>query len=172
MATSRAPVKPVSPPSSPAPAPVTTPPAAKPAAAPARRAVPASLLRWVIVALLVVTAVAGAMIWRALNRSPAEVYVIQRGTATAAVYGTVKIQPNVTREVRAQNVGFIRLESGIQSGVVSIGSEIKRDQVLATIVDEVTERALRASPDRIERRGPRAPEARPALRAAPAHGQG
>ena len=138
MASSRAPAKPAK----------TTPvPTAGPLPAPrpvaARRSGSPNFWRWVIVGLLASAVLAGVMVWRALNRNPAEVFIVQRGTATAAVYGTVKIQPNVTREIRAQNTGFIRLESGIQSGVVSVGSEVKSGQLLATIVDDVNERALR-----------------------------
>ncbi len=140
MASSRAPAQPAKP----VPAPSTA-PAPPPRPAAWRRSSSSNLWRWVIVSLLFAAVVAGVLVWRSLNRAPAEVFVVQRGTATAAVYGTVKIQPEVTREIRSQATGFVRLESGIQSGVVSVGSAIKRDQLLATIVDEVTERALRSA---------------------------
>ncbi len=39
----------------------------------------------------------------------AEVALVQRGTAIAAVYGTVRIEPTLVIPVRAQNAGFIRL---------------------------------------------------------------
>ncbi len=96
-------------------------------------------------ALAAAVLLGGFLMWRSLGRSVAEVYSVTKGTATAAVYGTVKIQSAVTREVRAQNTGIIKFAEGIASGVVSIGSGVKRDQVLAVITDETTAKALRSA---------------------------
>ena len=85
----------------------------------------------------------GWLVYRSLSRVPAEVFVVVRSTATASVYGTVKIQSAVTREVRAQNTGYIKFAEGIFSGVSSVGYSVSRDQVLATISDEVTTRSLK-----------------------------
>lgn len=94
-------------------------------------------------ALGVVMLLACWPIYRSLSRLPAEVFTVVRSTATAAVYGTVKIQAAVTREIRAQNTGYIKFAGGMLSGVGSVGFLVKKDQVLATIADETTTRALK-----------------------------
>lgn len=99
--------------------------------------------RWIAILLGVVMLLGGWFIYRSLSRLPAEVFTVVRNTATAAVYGTVKIQAAVTRDVRAQNTGYIKFADGLTSGVTSVGFVVKRDQVLATITDEATTRSLK-----------------------------
>lgn len=72
----------------------------------------------------------------------AEVAPVQRGTAIAAVYGTLRIEPiNVVR-VRAQNTGFIRLADPIAAGRAAIGRSVQKGELFATIADEATARQL------------------------------
>lgn len=111
---------------------------------------PARLWKILAGALLATIALGVLLLWRSLGRAVAEVAAVQRGTATAAVYGTVKIQSSIVREVRAQNTGIIKFADGIASGVVSIGSAVKRDQVLGTITDEATIKALRQAQTELE----------------------
>ncbi|MBS0660646.1 MAG: efflux RND transporter periplasmic adaptor subunit [Verrucomicrobia bacterium] len=111
---------------------------------------PARLWKALATALLAIMAISGWMIYRSLGRPVAEVAAVQRGTATAAVYGTVKIQSSVVREIRAQNTGIIKFADGIASGVVSIGSTVKRDQLLGVITDEATTKALRQAQTELE----------------------
>ncbi len=97
----------------------------------------------VALALAAVVVFGGWLVYRSLSRVPVEVFTVVRNTATASVYGTVKIQAAVTREVRSQNTGYIKFAEGILSGVSSVGYSVKKDQVLATIADEATSRALK-----------------------------
>jgi RND family efflux transporter MFP subunit len=73
----------------------------------------------------------------------AEVAVVRRGTAFAAVYGTVRIEPAFVVPVRAQNAGFIKLADAFSSGRGAIGKSIKTGELLATIADETTARQLK-----------------------------
>jgi len=91
--------------------------------------------------LLVAVAIALA-IWSYVSRPAAEVYEVKRGTAVAAIYGTVRIEWTYSVPIRARNNGYIQLAPGIYSGQSSIGIRVKKDQPLATIVDETTSRAL------------------------------
>ncbi|SDT88304.1 RND family efflux transporter, MFP subunit [Verrucomicrobium sp. GAS474] len=75
------------------------------------------------------------------SRPAAEVYRVHRGTAIAAVYGTVRIEWTSSVGVRAQNSGYIQLKD-ISPGQSSIGLHVRKDQVLATIVDEATAREI------------------------------
>jgi RND family efflux transporter MFP subunit len=73
----------------------------------------------------------------------AEVAIVRRGTAVAAVYGTVRIEPSFVVHVRAQNSGFIRLADEFSAGRGAIGKAVTKGQVLATIADETTARLLK-----------------------------
>jgi len=72
----------------------------------------------------------------------AEVALVQRGTAIAAVYGTVRIEPTILIHVRAQNAGFIRLVDPFTAGRAAIGRTVKKGDLFATIADEATGRQL------------------------------
>lgn len=73
----------------------------------------------------------------------AEVAEVRRGTAYSAVYGTVRIEPTFVVHVRAQNAGFIRLDDAFANGRGSIGKDVAKGQLLATIADEATARQLK-----------------------------
>src|SRR4029077_8221496 len=68
----------------------------------------------------------------------AEVAEVRRGTAIAAVYGTVRIEPAFVVHVRAQNSGFITLADPFAAGRGAIGKSVEKGQLLATIADEAT----------------------------------
>lgn len=93
---------------------------------------------WAIAPLLVVAAI----IWYLLL-PVAEVATARRGTALAAVYGTVRIEPTDVLPVRAQNAGFIRLSDPFAIGRGAIGKPVEKGQLLATIADELTARQLK-----------------------------
>jgi RND family efflux transporter MFP subunit len=95
-------------------------------------------LLWAIAPLLVVAAI----IWY-LALPVAEVATARRGTALAAVYGTVRIEPTDVLPVRAQNAGFIRLADPFAIGRGAIGKPVEKGQLLATIADELTARQLK-----------------------------
>ncbi len=73
----------------------------------------------------------------------AEVVVVRRGTAIAAVYGTVRIEPTVVIHVRAQNAGYIQLAEMLSAGRGAIGKSVEKGELLATIADEATARQLK-----------------------------
>lgn len=73
----------------------------------------------------------------------AEVSLVRRGTAIAAVYGTVRIEPTLVIPVRAQNAGFIHLAEPLSVGRAAIGKGLQKDELLATIADEATARQLK-----------------------------
>ncbi len=73
----------------------------------------------------------------------AEVAIVQRGTAIAAVYGSVRIEPTLVLPVRAQNAGLIRLADPLAAGRGSLGRSIEKGELLATIADEATARQLK-----------------------------
>ena len=73
----------------------------------------------------------------------AEVSVLRRGTAIAAVYGTVRIEPTFLIHVRAQNSGFIRLAEPFSAGRGAIGRTVQKGELFATIADETTARQLK-----------------------------
>ena len=73
----------------------------------------------------------------------AEVAIVQRGTAIAAVYGSVRIEPTLVLPVRAQNAGLIRLADPLAAGRGSLGRSLEKGELLATIADEATARQLK-----------------------------
>ena len=73
----------------------------------------------------------------------AEVAVVRRGTAIAAVYGTVRIEPTFIIKVRAQNAGYIRLSDALAAGRGAIGRTVQKGELFATIADESTARQLK-----------------------------
>jgi RND family efflux transporter MFP subunit len=93
---------------------------------------------WIIAPLLVVV----AAIWYFLM-PVAEVAVVRRGTALAAVYGTVRIESTDVVPVRAQNAGFIHLADPVATGRGAIGKGVAKGDLLATIADESTARQLK-----------------------------
>ena len=83
-----------------------------------------------------------ATIWYLLM-PVAEVAVVRRGTALAAVYGTVRIESTDVVPVRAQNAGFIHLADPVATGRGAIGKGVAKGDLLATIADESTARQLK-----------------------------
>jgi RND family efflux transporter MFP subunit len=73
----------------------------------------------------------------------AEVAVAHRGTAFAAVYGTVQIESAFVVHIRAQNSGFIQLAEEFSAGRGAVGKSVTKGQVLASIADETTARQLK-----------------------------
>lgn len=73
----------------------------------------------------------------------AEVAIVHRGTAIAAVYGSVRIEPTLVLPVRAQNAGLIRLADPLAAGRGSLGRSLEKGELLATIADEATARQLK-----------------------------
>lgn len=87
----------------------------------------------------------GALIWWSLQpRKQAEVGVVRRGNATAAVYGTLMVEPEVETIVRAQTSGII------DSLLVKEGDLVKEGTVLAEITDDRAKERLNATRTALE----------------------
>ena len=71
-----------------------------------------------------------------------EVEKVIKGTAIAAVYGTVRIEPSFVVPMRAQNTGFIHLGDEVAAGRGAIGKKVRKGDLLATISDEAATRQL------------------------------
>lgn len=108
---------------------------------PRRQAAILSFLRWAAVLVLIFGLFIASYYLYAnfLNRAPADVYICQRGTATSAVYGTVTINANYAVTLFSQNSGYLRESLG--TTVTAQGQSVTKDQVMATIEDEITLRA-------------------------------
>ena len=112
---------------------------------PRRQAAIFSFLRWASVLFVAfVLAVLGYYLYvNVINRAPAEVYVAQRGTAIAAVYGTVTINPEASLPLFAQNAGYLKTTPGLENITSANGHAVKANELLGTIVDEIGLRLLR-----------------------------
>ena len=95
----------------------------------------------VILATLIISATALILygLWAA--RPVAEVYVAQRGTATSAVYGTVKVVASLTINTRARESGIIHVSDRVAKNSI-VGLEVKQGELLATIVNENLDREI------------------------------
>lgn len=95
--------------------------------------------RFVITILAVVLALAVFLTWRWMARPVVEVYVVRRGTAVSAVYGTVKVVYCASANVRARTGGVIRFAEPATKGV---GAEVKKGELIAEIVNEDLDREI------------------------------
>jgi HlyD family secretion protein len=97
--------------------------------------------RIVILAALIVSATAVILygLWAA--RPTAEVYAVQRGTATSAVYGTVKVVASLTMNIRARNSGIIHFSDRINTNT-SVGMVVTQGELLAIISNEDLDRDI------------------------------
>ncbi len=111
---------------------------------PRRAAALYSTIRWVATLLIAfVLLLIGYYVYaNVINRAPADVYIVQRGTAISAVYGTVTVSSVLALNVNAQNTGYMHLAPGFGTTVTSQGVSVKEDELLATVIDEVGQRAL------------------------------
>jgi RND family efflux transporter MFP subunit len=101
-------------------------------------------VRWAaILVVAFVLIIAGYYLYTdVINRAPADVYIVQRGTAISAVYGTVTVSSTLTLNLNAQNNGYMHLAPGFGTTITSQGIVLKPDELLATVVDEAGERLL------------------------------
>ena len=95
----------------------------------------------VILSALLVSAIAAILYGLWASRTTAEVYLAQRGTATSAVYGTVKVVASMTINVRARNSGTIRFSDRIASNAMVI-LVVTQGELLATITNEDLDREI------------------------------
>jgi HlyD family secretion protein len=95
----------------------------------------------VISAALMISATVGILygLWAA--RPVAEVYVVQRGTAISAVYGTVKVVASMTINIRARSSGIVHFSERVLQNAL-VGLDVKQGELLATILDENLDREI------------------------------
>jgi RND family efflux transporter MFP subunit len=94
-----------------------------------------------ILAALIISTTAAVLYGLWATRPVAEVYVVRRGTAISAVYGTVKVVASVTMNLRARNSGVIRFSDPVAKNA-AVGLEVKQGELLATITNEDLDREI------------------------------
>ena len=102
-------------------------------------------MRWVAVLVVgfLLLVVGYYLYFDVLNRAPAEVYVAQRGTAIAAVYGTVTINPvGSAAALRPRTPVTCTPRPGLDIITNANGVAVKDGQLLGTVVDEIGQRQL------------------------------
>ena len=111
-----------------------------------RQAALLSFFRWAAtLTLLFVLVTAGYYLYfNVINRPPAEVYVVSRGTALSQVYGTVTISSAFQLGMFAQNSGNLRYGPALLGGSAATlnGIPVKKDELLGTVIDEVGQQTL------------------------------
>ena len=113
-----------------------------------RQAALFSFLRWAatLVLIFVLATAAYYLYVNVINRPPAEVHVVSRGTAVSAVYGTVTITSTFQLAMFAQNNGYLRYGPDLGSSASNAnGTFVKKDQLLGTVVDDIGLRLLENS---------------------------
>jgi len=98
---------------------------------------------WLWILLLLLVAGAIYYFYSYINVPNIEVFAARDGKVVSAVYGTVKVEYDYTRALRAENGGYVEFSEGISSGRISEGRPVKKGEVLAKIVDEEIENRIR-----------------------------
>jgi RND family efflux transporter MFP subunit len=93
----------------------------------------------VALAVVAIAIAAGIYAWRS-SRPVAEVFLAKRGTATYAVYGTVKIVPTVTFAVHARSSGVLKFSDVLAKTTNLIGLEVTNGQYIGEVFNEGLER--------------------------------
>lgn len=95
--------------------------------------------KFLALAVLIVAGIAGFIAFRAA-RPVAEVFLVRRGTATFAVYGTAKVVPTVMFNVHARTGGVLNFSDALSNATNLVGFEIKSNQFLGEISNESLDR--------------------------------
>ena len=112
---------------------------------PRRQAAWFSFLRWtaVLVVFFVLTLFGYYFYVTVINRAPAEIYPVERGPGSVTVYGTFTISATNALTLFAQNAGYLHTDPTLGSTYNSQGISVKKDQLMATVVDENVERLVK-----------------------------
>ncbi|HVM59998.1 MAG TPA: efflux RND transporter periplasmic adaptor subunit [Verrucomicrobiae bacterium] len=95
----------------------------------------------VILAAVIISATVAVLYGLRVSRPVAEVYVVQRGTAVSAVYGTVKVVASMAISTHARSSGTIHFSDRIATNS-TVGLAVTQGELLATIVNEDLDREL------------------------------
>ena len=111
---------------------------------PRRQAALFSFLRWsgLLVLGFLLTLLGYYLYVNTINRAPAEIYPVERGPAVSTVYGTFTINSVNALTLFAQNAGYLHNDPALLSIAQSQGAAVKKDQLMATVVDENVERLV------------------------------
>jgi RND family efflux transporter MFP subunit len=97
--------------------------------------------RYAITAAVILSTTTAILCGLWASRPATEVFVAQRGTAIATVYGTVKAVAAMTVSVRARSTGTIHFSDAVLKND-KIGLDVKEGELLATIVSEDLEHQI------------------------------
>lgn len=89
--------------------------------------------------MLAVVAAVGIYFYRS-SQPVAEVFLTRRGTATYAVYGTVKVVPTITFAVHARSSGVLKLNEELAKKINLVGVEVRSNAYLGEVVNESLDR--------------------------------
>ncbi len=112
---------------------------------PRRQAALFSVLRWAVLLILFFALLLLSYYFyvNVINRAPAEVTPVERGPAVSTVYGTFTINTTNALTLFAQNAGYLHTDPALGSTYGSQGTTVKQDQLMATVVDENVQRAVK-----------------------------
>ena len=79
--------------------------------------------------------------WYLLSRPMVEVFVARRGTAVSAVYGTVKVTPTLTVNIRARASGVLHYDDALGQVPSLVGRNVKKGELLGWVVNDDLDRA-------------------------------
>jgi RND family efflux transporter MFP subunit len=79
--------------------------------------------------------------WYLLSRPMVEVFVVRRGTAISATYGTVKVAPTLTFNIRARASGVLHYNDAFGQVPSLVGREVKKGELLGWVVNDDLDRA-------------------------------
>ena len=88
-----------------------------------------------------VLAVLLAVLWQWMSRPVVEVFVTRRDTAISAIYGTVKVVPSLTFNIRARASGVLHYSEPLAKVASLVGREVKAGEVLGEVVNDDLERS-------------------------------
>ena len=75
------------------------------------------------------------------SRPAVETYAARRGSAIAAVYGTVKVVPSLVFNVRARAGGVLRYSETFAKEATLVGREVKAGEFLGEVINDDLDRA-------------------------------
>jgi len=99
--------------------------------------------------------------------SVVEVFAVRRDTAISAVYGTVKVLPALTFNIRARAAGVLRYTDALAKEASLIGREVKAGEALGEVINDDLDRAYtkaEADWNAAQQRQQLGPPSAPALR--------